>query len=80
MRDEATEVAALFHDFLNGASPRSLYIRMGWRPLRVRETLTDPSYAGYVVRRGERFEAHASVVRLIDRDTFENVQSLLKGP
>ncbi len=77
---EAKNIEALFKDFLVGASIRSLSLRMGWRALRVRETLTNPAYAGWVVRRGERFDAHEGVGRIIDRDTFEAVQGLLKAP
>lgn len=78
--DEAEKIRALFQGFLDGQSIRSMSVQMGWRALRVRETLANPSYAGYVVRRGERFEAHESVGRIIDRDTFEAVQSLLRAP
>lgn len=77
---EATNVQELFLGFLDGESIRSLSVRMGWRAVRVRETLSNPAYAGWVVRRGERYDAHDSVGRIIDRDTFELVQGLLKAP
>ncbi len=77
---EAEKVRALFHGFLAGESVRSMAIGMGWTALRVRETLGNPSYAGWVIRHGERFDAHESVGRIIDRDTYEQVQSLLRAP
>jgi len=79
-KDEADEVRRLYKDFLKGASIRSLSIRMGWRPVRVRETLANPCYAGWVVRRGERFEAHESVARIVKRKRWEKVQSILNAP
>lgn len=78
--EEAEQVRRLFADFLDGASIRSLAQRMGWRNLRVRDTLMNPGYAGWVVRNGDRFEAHESVERIIDRDTFEKVQAILMAP
>lgn len=74
---EAENVRALFADYLDGASIVSLAKRMGWRTLRVREALSNPAYAGWVVRRGERFEAHESVARIIEREEFERVQAKL---
>jgi DNA invertase Pin-like site-specific DNA recombinase len=80
MPEEAEQVRRLFADFLDGVSIRSLAQRMGWRNLRVRDTLMNPGYAGWVVRNGDRFEAHESVARIIDRDTFERVQAVLTAP
>lgn len=77
---EAAEVRRLFSDFLDGASIRSLGVRMGWRSRRVRDTLMNPSYAGYVLRGDERFEAAEEVDRIIDRDVFERVQAVLQAP
>lgn len=78
--EEAEQVRRLFADFLDGASIRSLAQRMGWRNLRVRETLMNPAYAGWVVRDGVQYEAHESVARIVDRDTFEKVQAILMAP
>jgi hypothetical protein len=75
--EEAEVVRMLFREFLDGASIRSLAIRLGWRTLRVRETLSNPSYAGWVVRHGQRFDAHVSVHRLVTREEFEQVQGRL---
>lgn len=77
---EAVEVRRLFSDFLDGASIRALGIRMGWRSRRVRDTLTNPSYAGYVLRGDERFEAAEEVDRIIEREVFERVQAVLQAP
>ena len=78
--EEAEKVRVLFADFLGGASIRSLSIRMGWRPVRVRETLANPCYAGWVVRRGERFEAHESIARIVKREDWEKAQAILDAP
>ncbi|WP_322412086.1 recombinase family protein [Microbacterium invictum] len=78
--EEARAVQNLFRDFLDGSSIRSLAKNLGWRTLRVRETLANPGYAGWVVWNGERFEAHESVARIVDRDLFEGVQAILSAP
>ncbi len=78
--EEAADVRRLFADFLSGRSIRSLAIERGWRPGRVRDTLSNPSYAGYVVRGAERFEAAPEVARLVTREDFEAVQSRLASP
>lgn len=77
---QAARVQWLFTRFLAGDCVRALANQMGWRTLRVRETLANPAYAGWVVRHGERFEAHKSVGRVIDRATFEAVEALLRAP
>lgn len=75
--EEAEQVQTMFREYLGGASIVSLGKRFGWTPRRVRDTLSNPAYAGWVVRRGERFEAHESVARLIEREDFEAVQAKL---
>ena len=75
--DEAEQVKTLFREYLGGASIVSLGKRFGWRPRRVRDTLSNPAYAGWVVRHGERFEAHETVARLVSREDFEAVQAKL---
>lgn len=77
---EAPEVEALFDAFLSGASIRSLAMARGWRPLRVRETLSNAAYAGVLTHRGSTYEANAEVDRLIDRDRYDRVQALLAAP
>ncbi|WP_442922999.1 recombinase family protein [Microbacterium sp. 1.5R] len=62
---------------LTGRSLRSIAGEWGRPPVRVREILTNPSYAGWVVRGGERFEAAPEVARIVDRDTWHAVQDLL---
>lgn len=77
---EAMAVQRLFAAFIDGQSIRSLAQSMDWPSRRVRDTLANPSYAGYVIRHGEQHEAHPSVARLIERDDFERVQALLSAP
>lgn len=75
--EEAEAVRMLFREYLDGASIRSLAARAGWRTLRVRETLSNPAYAGWVVHRGERFDAHETVDRIVTREEFSQVQGRL---
>jgi DNA invertase Pin-like site-specific DNA recombinase len=75
--EEAPLVQGLFHDYLAGMSIRSLSIRMGWRTGRVRETLSNPGYAGWVRRRDELYPAHESIDRLITQDEFDAVNARL---
>lgn len=76
--EEGPQVQALFQDYLHGESVVSLAKRMGWRTLRVRDTLSNPSYAGWVIRGGILYPAHESVARLVDQDTFDAAQARLK--
>jgi DNA invertase Pin-like site-specific DNA recombinase len=78
--DEGDTVRALFAGIAAGDSVKSWGDRLGKPPIRVREILTNPSYAGFVVRQGERFEAHSDVARVVDRGLFETVQLLLSDP
>lgn len=75
--NEADMVRAACRDMLAGRSLRSIAIEWGRPPVRVREILTNPSYAGWVVRQGERFEAAPEVARIVDRDAWTAVQDLL---
>lgn len=77
---EGQEVRDLYAAVLEGASIFRLAEASGRRTVRVRETLTNPAYAGWVVRKGERFEAADSVARIVDRETWEAVQTLLRDP
>jgi hypothetical protein len=72
--EEAEVVRMLFNAYAGGESVRALGLKLGWRPVRVRDTLSNPSYAGFVVRQGQRYPAHESVDRIIDPDLFERVQ------
>jgi site-specific DNA recombinase len=74
---EAEVVRALFQSYLDGRSIVSLAKELGWRTLRVRETLSNPSYAHKVVRRGEVREAADHVDRIIDQRVFDDVQARL---
>lgn len=78
--DEADVVRALYAGIAAGDSIKSWSIRMNKPPVRVREILTNPSYAGWVWRKGERFEAHPDVARVVDRDLWETVQLLISDP
>lgn len=77
---EAPRVTELYARVLAGESVASLAKEWGRQPVRLREILTNPSYAGWVVRKGELFEAADDVDRIVDRETFEKVQVLLSDP
>lgn len=77
---EADEVRRLYREVLAGASVFSLAKRLGKPPVRIREILSNPSYSGWVVRGGEKYEAHASVARVVSREDWEAVQALLANP
>jgi len=68
---------AAYRDLLSGRSVRSIATEWGRQPVRVRTILANPSYAGWVVRGGERFEAAPEVARIIDRETWQAAQDLL---
>lgn len=78
--EEAEKVREWFAAFLAGKSVRGMAVAVDWRPGRMRDTLSNPAYAGWVVRRGERFEAHPSVARIVSREDFERVQAVLADP
>ncbi|WP_248242990.1 recombinase family protein [Microbacterium kunmingense] len=78
--EEAPVVAAMFQRVLDGESIFSIAKSLGWRTRRVRETLTNRSYAGYVTRKGEWFTADPRVARLVDEKTWTDVQTLLADP
>jgi DNA invertase Pin-like site-specific DNA recombinase len=78
--DEAERVRWAFTQMIDGGSIFAIAKELGKPPVRVREILTNPGYAGWVVRKGERFEASPEVARIVDRDTFEKVQVLLADP
>lgn len=78
--EEAEAVRSMFTTLLNGGSIFGIAKEIGWTPRRVRETLTNPGYAGWVTRQGERFEAAPEVARIVDRDIFERVQAVLEAP
>lgn len=77
---EADLVRWAFGQVLAGASIFGIGKRLGKAPVRVREILTNPSYAGYVMYQGSRFEAAPEVARIIDREDFEKVQAILSAP
>lgn len=77
---EAALVRNAFADVLAGASIFGIAKAMGKPPVRIREILTNPSYAGYVVYKGERYEAAPEVARLVSGEDFEKVQAVLANP
>lgn len=78
--EEADMVRAVYAGIAAGDSIKSWAEHMGKPTVRVREILTNPSYAGWVKRQGEVFEAHESVARVVDRGLWETVQLLLSEP
>jgi site-specific DNA recombinase len=77
---EGDMVRSFYRGLLDGKAIRSMALAQNLRPIRVREILTNPAYAGWVVRRGERFEAHESVARLVERSEWERAQAILTDP
>lgn len=75
--EEADALRWAYQQLLAGRSLWSMRERFGRAPVRIGEILRNPSYAGWVVRGGERFEAHESVARIVDRDIWEAAQDLL---
>lgn len=75
--EEAAQVRQAYADILAGRSLRSIAMGWGRAPVRLREILSNPSYAGWVVRGGVRYEAAPEVARIVDRDTWNAVQDLL---
>lgn len=78
--EEAPVVRDLFSRVLGGASLFGLAKELGWAPRRVRETLTNRSYCGHVLRRGEWFPAAPQVARLVSESDWTDVQTLLADP
>lgn len=78
--EEADVVRALYAGIAAGDSIFSWAKRMNRPPIRVREILTNPSYAGKVHRRGEVNEAAPEVARVVDEALFDTVQLLISDP
>lgn len=78
--EEADLVRWAFAQVLAGASIFGTAKTLGKPPVRVREILTNPSYAGYVVHKGQRFDAAPEVARVVSREDFEKVQAVLTAP
>lgn len=75
---EAEDVRAIFRDFLAGASIRSLALARKWRNLRVRETLQNPSYKGWVTHKGQA--SPGLITPLVSVEDWDAVQVLLADP
>jgi len=78
--EEADRVRWAFSQVLAGASIFGIAKTLGKAPVRVREMLTNPSYAGYVVYGNDRYEAAEHVARVVTRDDFDAVQAILSAP
>lgn len=77
---EADLVRWAFETMANGGTIYGIAKKLGKPTIRAREILMNPSYAGWVVRHGERFEAASEVARVVDRGLFEDVQLILSDP
>lgn len=78
--EEAEVVASMFRRILDGGTIFGIAKELGWTPRRVRETLTNRSYCGYVTRAGEWFPADPRVARLVSESDWQDVQTLLADP
>lgn len=78
--EEAEKVRWAYAQVLAGASIFGVAKALERPPVRVREILSNPSYAGYVVYAGERYEAAPQVARIVSREDFEAVQAILSMP
>lgn len=77
---EADLVRWAFAQVLDGASIFGIGKALGRPAVRIREMLSNPSYAGYVLYHGERYDAAPEVARIVSRDDFEKVQAILSAP
>ncbi|APF33378.1 recombinase family protein [Microbacterium paludicola] len=77
--EEAQQVRQLFTRYLAGASIRTLSTELGWRPLRVRDTLSNAAYIGKLTAGGLTYEAAEHVARLVSKEDFEAAQTRLQA-
>jgi site-specific DNA recombinase len=88
--EEALVVADLFEKFTKGAGVYTLARELtasgaptgagrGWSNTRVRETLTNPRYAGDIAYRGEVVPSSV-VPALVSRETFDSAGAILADP
>ena len=76
-KDEADRVRWAFAQIAAGKSLRSVATAFEKSPTAMRDLLRNPSYAGWVVRLGVRYEAAPEIARVVDRKTWQVVQDLL---
>lgn len=76
---EAEDVRKLYRDFLAGVSIRQLSLARNWRPVRTRDTLANPCYAGNVVHRGVVSPSDL-VVALVNAEDWQKAQAILTDP
>jgi DNA invertase Pin-like site-specific DNA recombinase len=74
--EEAPVVLSLFERFRDGASIRSLARELGWRNLRVRETLTNRAYEGMVPYQGDWLPSEF-VVPIVSAELAAEVRDML---
>lgn len=77
--EEAQAVKDLFAKYLAGASIRTLAAELGWRPLRVRDTLSNPAYIGKLTAKDLTYDAAEHVARLVSEGDFEAAQTRLQA-
>jgi site-specific DNA recombinase len=84
--EEAAKVLDLFEQVKAGVPTYRLAKELGKDVVTLRGILTNPAYAGWVVKgvyekkrlvRRDRFEAHPSVARIVPRELWEEVQAVL---
>ena len=75
---EASEVRAMFEAVNTGTSLRSLALARGWTPRRLRDTLTNPSYKGYVVHHGNA--TPGAVTPLVTEEVWNEANLRLADP
>lgn len=77
--DEGPVIRNLFADYINGASVVGLAKKLGWRPLRVRETLSNAAYAGTLKLGDQTYPAAEHVARLVSEEDFQTTQARLSS-
>ncbi|MCE4024675.1 recombinase family protein [Microbacterium sp. Au-Mic1] len=78
--EEADRVRWAFAEVLSGGSIFGIAKAFGKPPVRIREMLTNPAYAGWIPFGGERYEAAPEVARIVSREDWEKVQAVLAAP
>lgn len=77
--EEAQVVKDIFRDYLAGATIDSLAKRLGWRRMRVRLTLANKAYAGYLKAGDAEYPASEAVERLVSLEDWTKVQARLNA-
>lgn len=77
---EAPQVKKAYADALEGVPVYRIAQELSRPPVRVREILSNPAYAGWVPYGDQRYEAAPEVDRIVDRQVWESVQAILADP